>query len=222
MLRHVLDPLPRFMRPSMRLGGAALCAALAGAGVTLGARPALAQAASNAAAAGSPGVAVAPGAQATGRQQIDLSVGSLPSNQGGLADLNLATTQSGPPGTIRMTTKPPPPPSYSFADFARNIHGYVSTGVATGGGYGYSGGVEMPLVPGRADLAFGASSGQIGDLPPLYPGGKRQTQSYTSYYAGIHLHPADNVDAYISISGLQLKSPYPYGYGFGPFGGPLP
>jgi hypothetical protein len=166
-----------------------------------------------------PGVAVAPGAaQQPKSQNLDLNVNSLPSGQGGLYDLNMATTQSGPPGTIAMTSKAPPL-AYSFDQFLRNIHGYASAGVSSGGGHEFSGGLFIPLVPDRADLAVGVTSGQAGDLPPVVPGGKRQTANYNAYYADLHLHPADNVDAYIGISGLRLKSPYNYGYGY-PFGAP--
>jgi hypothetical protein len=161
-----------------------------------------------------PGIALAPGAvQATTSPQYNLNPQPLTSGGGGLYDLNVATAQSGPPGTIAMTTKSPPL-AYSFDQFVRNIHGYVSTGVSTGGGHEFSGGLFIPLVPDRAELAVGAGAGQIGDLPPVTPGGKRQTANYNSYYADLHLHPADNVDAYIGISGLHLKSPSPYAYGY--------
>jgi hypothetical protein len=162
-----------------------------------------------------PGIALAPGAaQTTTAPQYNLNPQPLSSGGGGLYDLNVATAQSGPPGTIAMTTKAPPL-AYSFDQFVRNIHGYASTGVSTGGGHDFSGGLFIPLVPDRADLAIGASTGQVGDLPPVTPGGKRKTANYDSYYADLHLHPADGVDAYIGISGLHLKSPYPYGYGYG-------
>ena len=161
-----------------------------------------------------PGIALAPGAvQATTSPQYNLNPQPLTSGGGGLYDLNVATAQSGPPGTIAMTTKSPPL-AYSFDQFVRNIHGYVSTGVSTGGGHEFSGGLFIPLVPDRAELAVGAGAGHIGDLPPVTPGGKRQTANYNSYYADLHLHPADNVDAYIGISGLHLKSPSPYAYGY--------
>ena len=166
-----------------------------------------------------PMVAVAPvAAQQPKSQNLDLSVNSLPSGQGGLYDLNMATTQSGPPGTIAMTSKAPPL-AYSFDQFVRNIHGYASAGVSSGGGHEFSGGLFIPLVPDRADLAVGVTSGQIGDLPPVLPGGKRQTENFNAYYADLHLHPADDVDAYIGISGLRVKSPNNYGYGF-PYGAP--
>jgi hypothetical protein len=166
-----------------------------------------------------PVVAVAPGAaQQPKSQNLDLSVNSLPSGQGGIYDLNMATTQSGPPGTIAMTSKAPPL-AYSFDQLLRNIHGYASAGVSSGGGHEFSGGLFIPLVPDRADLAVGVTTGQVGDLPPVVPGGKRQTANYNAYYADLHLHPADNIDAYIGVSGLRFKSPYNYGYGY-PLGAP--
>ena len=143
---------------------------------------------------------------------------SLPSGQGGIYDLNMATTQNGPPGTIAMTSKAPPL-AYSFDQFVRNIHGYASAGVASTGGHEFSAGVFIPLVPDRADLALGVTQGQIGDLPPVVRNGKKQTETYTAYNAGLHLHPTDDIDAYIDISGLRFKSPYPGGYGY-PFLGP--
>jgi hypothetical protein len=175
--------------------------------------------AGGAVAAQTPGIAVQPGeAQPAHGQNLDLSVNSLPTAQGGIYDLNMATTQSGPPGTIAVTSKAPPL-AYSFDQFVRNIHGYASAGVSSGGGHEFSGGLFIPLVPDRADLAVGVTSGQVGDLPPVVRGGKRQTANYNAYYADLHLHPADNVDAYIGVSGLRLKSPYDYGYGL-PLGAP--
>jgi hypothetical protein len=173
------------------------------------------------AASSNPGVAVAPGAAQTPKSQnLDLNVNSLPPNGGGFYDLNVAPTQNGPPGTIAMTNKAPPL-AYTFDDIMRNTHGYVSTGVASNGGHEFSGGLFIPLVPGTADLAVGAGTGQVGGLPPVVPGGKKQTANYDTYYADLHLHPADNVDAYIGISGLHLKSQSPYGYGYGyPYPGP--
>ena len=163
--------------------------------------------------------------QSSHGQNLDLSVNSLPTAQGGIYDLNMATTQSGPAGTIAVTSKAPPL-AYSFDQFVRNIHGYASAGVSSGGGHEFSGGLFIPLVPDRADLAVGVTSGQIGDLPPLVPGGKRQTENYNAYYADLHLlhgracyGVGDNIDAYIGVTGLRLKSPYTYGYGL-PYGAP--
>jgi hypothetical protein len=128
-------------------------------------------------------------------------------------NLNVATVQNGPPGTIAVTNAAPPP-AYSFQDVLANTHGYVSTGVATHGGYEVSGGVTMPIAPGKADLSFGAGTGGLGGLPSAIPGGKSANLSYDSYYAGLHLHPTDDIDAFIGISGLRLHSAngpyYPY------------
>ena len=139
-------------------------------------------------------------------------------------DLNVAPVQNGPAGTVAVTSSAPPS-DYSFADFTRNIHGYVSTGVETHGGHDFSGGVTMPLVPGKADLTVSASTGQIGGFQPLVPGQKNATAHYDAYSATLHLHPADDVDAYIGITGGSYKLPYALAYprpypGF--FAGPSP
>ena len=99
------------------------------------------------------------------------------------------------------------PEPYTFDTFRQNIHGYVSAGVATHNGHEFSGGVEMPVVPGKMDLAVGANTGQIGGFAPLVPGGKPGTIRYDSYYAAVHLHPADNIDAYIGVTGGHLGLP---------------
>jgi hypothetical protein len=130
-------------------------------------------------------------------------------------NLNVAPTQNGPAGTVVMTSTAPPP-AYSFQDVLANTHGYVSTGVATHGGHEFSGGVTIPLVPGRADLSVGASSGQVGGFPSVTAGGKSSTLRYDSYYAGLHLHPTDDIDAFIGVSGLRLHGP-DAPYGFGPY-----
>ncbi len=128
-------------------------------------------------------------------------------------NLNVAPTQNGPAGTVVMTSTAPPT-AYSFQDVLANTHGYVSTGVATHGGHEFSGGVTIPLVPGRADLSVGASSGQVGGFPSFTAGGKSSTLRYDSYYAGLHLHPTDDIDAFIGVSGLRLHAPNsPYGVG---------
>ncbi len=130
-------------------------------------------------------------------------------------NLNVAPTQNGPAGTVVMTSTSPPP-AYSFQDVLANTHGYVSTGIATHGGHEFSGGVTIPLVPGRADLSVGASSGQVAGFPPVTAGGKNATLRYDSYYAGLHLHPTDDIDAFIGVSGLRLHAPNSP-YGFGPY-----
>jgi len=99
------------------------------------------------------------------------------------------------------------PDNYTFDSFRQNIHGYVSAGVATRNGHEFSGGVEVPVVPGKMDLAVGTNTGQIGGFAPLVPGGKPGTITYNSYYAAVHLHPADNVDAYIGVTGGHLGLP---------------
>jgi hypothetical protein len=141
-------------------------------------------------------------------------------------DLNVAPVQNGPAGTVAVTSSAPPS-DYSFAEFARNIHGYVSTGVSTQGGHDFSGGVTMPLVPGKADLTVSASSGQIGGFQSLVPGQKTATAHYDTYSATLHLHPADDLDAYIGITGGNYKLPYALTYprpypGFFPGQSPTP
>jgi hypothetical protein len=126
-------------------------------------------------------------------------------------DLTVAPVQNGPAGTVAVTSSAPPS-DYSFADFARNIHGYVSTGVETHGGHDFSGGVTMPLVPGKADLTVSASSGQIGGFQPLGPGQKNAIAHYDAYSATLHLHPTDDVDAYIGITGGSYKLPFALAY----------
>jgi hypothetical protein len=124
-------------------------------------------------------------------------------------DLNVAPVQNGPAGTVAVTTSAPPS-DYSFAEFTRNIHGYVSTGVSTQGGHDFSGGVTMPLVPGKVDLSVGGSSGQIGGFQPLVPGQKTGIAHYDAYNVLLHVHPADDFDAYIGVTGGSYKLPYPY------------
>jgi hypothetical protein len=133
-------------------------------------------------------------------------------------DLNVAPVQNGPAGTVAVTSSAPPS-DYSFADFTRNIHGYVSTGVSTQGGHDFSGGVTMPLVPGKADLTVSASTGQVGGYQSLVPGKKNAIAHYDTYSATLHLHPADDFDAYIGITGGSYKLPYAFGY---PLANPVP
>lgn len=141
-------------------------------------------------------------------------------------DLNVSPVQNGPAGTVAVTTSAPPS-DYSFADFTRNIHGYVSTGISTQGGHDFSGGVTMPLVPGKADLTVSASTGQIGGFQSAVPGQKNATAHYDTYSATLHLHPADDFDAYIGITGGNYKLPYAVAYprpnpGFFPGPSPAP
>jgi hypothetical protein len=124
-------------------------------------------------------------------------------------DLTVAPVQNGPAGTVAVTSAVPPS-DYSFADFTRNIHGYVSTGVATHGGHDFDGGVTMPLVPGKVDLSVGGATGQVGGFEPLVPGQKSPIAHYDAYNVLLHVHPADNIDAYLGITGGSYKLPYAY------------
>ncbi len=119
-----------------------------------------------------------------------------------------ATTDTQTTAPAAASTTPTLPDSYTFDTFRQNIHGYVSAGIATHNGDNLSGGVTMPLVPGKVDLAFGADTGQVGGFQPLTPGGKRKALTYNDYYAGVHLHPSDNFDAYITVSRTHLGLPY--------------
>ncbi len=134
----------------------------------------------------------------------------LPMFAAGSADpYNLsATTDTQTTAPAAASTTPTLPDSYTFDTFRQNIHGYVSAGIATHNGDNLSGGVTMPLVPGKVDLAFGADTGQVGGFQPLTPGGKRKALTYNDYYAGVHLHPSDNFDAYITVSRTHLGLPY--------------
>jgi hypothetical protein len=136
--------------------------------------------------------------------------------------LTTATLQAGSGGTS-ATTSAAPPPAYSFEEFARNIHGYVSAGVSTQSGHDFSGGVFVPLVPGKVDLAVSGSTGQQGGFVPLIPGNKPGIAHYDTYNVGLYLHPTDDISAYIGVAGGSFKLPYPYAspyYPGGVWGGP--
>ena len=151
----------------------------------------------------------AAGAQ-TASSHYDLNV--YPAMGGGPFDFTSASTQGSPPGTITATSATPKP-AYSFADMLANTHGYVETSVSSRGGYGFDGGVLIPLVPGKADLELGGGTGQIAGLPSFNGSGKHETVTYDTYYAALHIHPSDDFDASIGISGLRLHGPayLPYG-----------
>jgi len=116
-------------------------------------------------------------------------------------DLSGATTTLNTAPAATPPSQAALPDNYTFSTLAQNIHGYVQAGVATHNGHEFAGGVEMPLVPGKVDLAVGANTGQQGGFVPYAPGTKPGTLHYDSYYAAVHLHPADNFDAYIGITG---------------------
>jgi hypothetical protein len=105
-----------------------------------------------------------------------------------------------------------PPPAYTFKDVLANSHGFIETGVSSRGGYGVSGGVSMPIVPGKADLDLSAGTGQVTGWGKT-PDGKTPRAVYDSYGAGLHFKPTDDTDAYIGISGVRLHniSQNPYG-----------
>jgi len=135
----------------------------------------------------------------------------LPMFAAGSADpynLSATTDTTATPPSAAASATATLPDSYTFDTFRQNIHGYVSAGIATHNGNNLSGGVTMPLVPGKVDLAFGADTGQVGGFQPVTPGGKHKILTYNDYYAGVHLHPADNIDAYITVSRTHLNLPY--------------
>jgi hypothetical protein len=142
----------------------------------------------------------------------DLNVYPALGNSGGTYDLSVAATQNSPPGTIAMTNTAPPA-AYSFKDVLANTHGFVEAGVASRGGHEFSGGVSIPIVPGKAELDLAAGTGQIAGVS-LVPGQKTPIATYDTYSAGLHLHPADDLDAYIGIAGLRLHGPAPAWYGY--------
>ncbi len=148
----------------------------------------------------------------------DLNVYPALTGQSGLYDLNVANAQKGPPGTIALTSATPPPPAYSFQDVMKNTHGYVSTGVSSGSGHFFEGGVSIPLVPGKAELEVGASTGQLPTFKNFSNNGKAPAITYDAYNVGLALHPTDDISAYIGVSGMRLnaKGLGPYGYGYGP------
>ncbi len=150
-------------------------------------------------------LALAAGTGPAAAQHYNLS---LPMFAAGSADpYDLSATTTAPAAPPAANAPPVLPDNYTFDSFRQNIHGYVSAGVATHNGHEFSGGVEMPLVPGKVDLALGANTGQIGGFARVVPGGKPGTLTYDSYYGAVHLHPADNIDAYIGVTGGHLGLP---------------
>jgi hypothetical protein len=159
------------------------------------------------------GLYAQPAAPPGGQQHYDLNV--YPALNGGSPfDLNVATAQNGPPGTIAMTSAAPPA-AYSFKDMLANTHGFVETGVSSRGGYGVSGGVGIPVLPGKADLDLAAGTGQLAGWGKT-PNGKTPLATYDQYSAGLHFHPTDDTDAYIGVTGIRVHplGPTP-GYAFG-------
>ncbi len=144
-------------------------------------------------------------AQTPASQHYDLNVYPSLASSGGLYGLNVAPAQNGPPGTVALTSATPPQ-AYSFQDILRNTHGYVSAGVATHNGHEFEGGVSIPIVPGKADLDLAASTGQWG-VPSNVAGGKNAAVTYDSFSAGLHLHPTDDVEAFVGVSTVRLHAP---------------
>jgi hypothetical protein len=163
-----------------------------------------------------PGIAAAQSAASSGppaQSHYDLNV--YPAlNNGSPFDLGTAGVQIGSPGPI-VASSAAPAPAYSFQDMLANSHGYLETGVNSRGGYGISGGVSIPIIPGKADLDLAAGTGQLAGWGKL-PNGKTPLAVYDTYSAGLHFRPTDDTDAYISITGLRLHplGPNP-GYAFG-------
>jgi hypothetical protein len=150
----------------------------------------------------------------TANPHYDLNVyPALPGSEGAY-DLNVASTQNGPPGTITMTSAAPPP-AYSFKDVLANTHGFLEAGVSSRGGHEFNAGVSIPLLPGKADLDLAAGTGQVAAWPKTV-GGKTPLLTYDTYSAGLHLHPTDDTDAYIGFTGLRVHgaTPSPYGFGY--------
>ena len=152
-------------------------------------------------------------------QHYDLNVYPSLAPSGGIYDLSVATTQNGPPGTVALTNAAPPQ-AYSFEDILRQTHGFVSAGVATHNGHEFSGGVTVPIVPGKADLELAASSGQWG-LPNNVAGGKDAVVAFDRYSAGLALHPTDDIEAFVGVSTVRVRAPsqavLPFGVGSGGF-----
>jgi hypothetical protein len=155
-----------------------------------------------------PGFAAAqPTAPAAGAQQpYDLNI--YPSLTGGSPyDLGAPA----PRGPV-VASSYVPAPAYSFKDVLANTHGFLETGVDSRGGYGVSGGISMPIVPGKVDLDLAAGTGQVAGWGKT-PNGKTPLAVYDTYSAGLHFHPTEDTDAYIGVSGVRLHSlsQNPYG-----------
>jgi hypothetical protein len=113
-------------------------------------------------------------------------------------------------------TSTAPAPAYSFKDVLANTHGFVETGVSSRGGYDVSGGVSIPILPGKAELDLAAGTGKLAGWGKT-PSGKTPLAVYDQYSAGLHFHPTDDTEAYIGITGLRLHAPtstpgYPFGF----------
>ena len=166
--------------------------------------PAAAQTAPGAPAAPAPPVAAIIAPPASTATHYDLQPPVFGSGPSSVYDLNVSSAQTGPAGTVAVTSAAPSL-AYSFDQYARSIHGSVSTGFSSNGGHEFSGMVNLPLVPGTADLDVGLATGQTGGYKSN--GIRVESVGYDAYYAGLHLHPADNIDAYIGISGLRMNAP---------------
>jgi len=125
---------------------------------------------------------------------------------GGAYDFASATTNGSPPGTVTMTSATPSA-AYSFKDMLANTHGYVSAGVSSRNGHEFDAGVSIPLVPGRAQLDVGGGTGQFEPSWAAKVNCKTPVATYDTYYAALHLHPTDDFDATVGISGLRLHAP---------------
>ncbi len=147
-----------------------------------------------------------------GQQHYDLNM--YPTmGSGSPNDLSASSAPSLPPGAA--STAAPPPPAYSFKDVLANTHGFVETGVSSRGGYDVSGGVSIPILPGKAELDLAAGTGQLAGWGKT-PNGKTPIATYDSYSAGLQIHPSDDFSAYIGITGLRLHPmgptpPYAFG-----------
>ncbi len=150
----------------------------------------------------------APEAWAGGASPTDLSVPMFAAAPGDPYSLTVAPSQTGPAGTVAVT-QPITPPAYSFEEFKQNVHGYVSTGVSSRGGYGVDGGLLLPIVPGKAELEISGGTGQTGDLFPKVPGWKHLHASTTGYSAALHIQPADNIDIIVGYTSNNLKFSQP-------------
>ena len=119
-----------------------------------------------------------------------------------------APAPSVPPGDISLV----PPPAFSaqaVENYAKNVHGYVSAGVSSRGGDELSAGVDLPLLPeGKADLALSGRTGQTGSFP--HRSGTKSNAPYKGYDVTLHVHPTDNLDAFVSFSQTDYRSAYPY------------
>jgi hypothetical protein len=94
-------------------------------------------------------------------------------------------------------------PSYTLD---RTVHGYLTTGISTGGGRGVAGGVLVPVVPGVVTLEAGGGTGQTA-VQGFGPDGKSGRARSSTYYAALHVRPSQDVQIDVAVSGSSLHLP---------------